>query len=76
MDFAYAIPRSLTILVNIKHIVIPVTVGTKKEIPVHLRLWVSFFMVKHVVLQGQCISEKSITQIAVCHVQPFATRRL
>ena len=54
-----------------KHMIMPVTVGTAKETSVHLRLWVSFFIVRHVVPHGQCISEKSITQTAVSQVQPW-----
>ena len=63
-------------LVNIKHIIIPVAVGTKNDIKVHLILLVSFFMVRQVVLQGQCIKEKSITQIAVFKFHPFSTNNL
>lgn len=51
----------------------PVSVGTKNETTVHLRLSVSFLIVINVVEQGQCISEKSITETAVSHVQPFET---
>lgn len=71
----YANPIHLTIVVNVKHMMIPVTVGTRNETAVHFKLWVSFFMVRHVVLQGQCINEKSITFTAVSQVHPFATRR-
>ena len=53
----------------------PVIVGTKKEINVHLKLWVSFFIVKHVVLHGQCISENNITHTSVSHVHPLDTYR-
>ena len=41
------------------------------DIAVHFILPVSFFMVKIVVAQGQCKSEKSITEMAVAAVQPF-----
>ena len=63
-------------LVNIKHIIIPVIVGTKNDIKVHLILLVSFFIVKQVVLQGQCINENSITQMAVIMLHPFDTSKL
>ena len=45
------------------------------ETAVHLRLPVSFFIVRQVVEQGQCISENSITLTAVIHVQPLAISR-
>ena len=53
---------------------IPVTVGTVTETSVHLRLRVSFLIVKHVVPQGQCIRENSMTQTAVTQVQPWPAR--
>ncbi|CAI3548578.1 hypothetical protein CNEO3_1020012 [Clostridium neonatale] len=57
-------------VVNAKQIIIPHAVGTKNETAVHFKLWVSFFIVRHVVLHGQCIREKSITFTAVSQVQP------
>lgn len=66
-------PRSRAKLATIKHTRIPVTVGTRKEIRVHFQLWVSFFMVRQVVLQGQCIREKSMTHMAVSQVHPLVT---
>lgn len=45
--------------------------GTKKEIKVHFKLLLSFFIVKQVVEQGQCMIENNITQIAVIKVQLF-----
>ncbi len=52
------------------------TVGSRNARTVHLRLPVSFFMVRRVVEQGQCIREKSMVQIAVTQVQPFATNNV
>ena len=49
------------------------TVGKAIENSAHLMLPVSFFIVIQVVEQGQCIREKSITQIAVTQVQPLLT---
>lgn len=40
---------------------------------VHLRLPVSFLIVRQVVEQGQCIKEKKIVQMAVSDVQPLST---
>lgn len=54
--------------------IIPVIVGTAKEMAVHLILCVSFFIVRQVVEQGQCINEKSITQTAVSQVQPLSIK--
>lgn len=50
---------------TIKHTIMPVKVGIKKDRIVHFRLPVSFFIVQQVVPQGKCNREKSITQIAV-----------
>ena len=50
------------------------TVGIRIARAVHLRLPVSFFMVKIVVAQGQWNRENSITEIAVFIVQPFAIK--
>ena len=52
----------------------PITVGTRKETAVHFQLCVSLRMVRQVVEQGQCISEKSIVHTAVSQVQPWSTR--
>lgn len=41
---------------------------------VHLRLPVSFFIVKSVVEQGQCISENRMKQSAVTDVHPFCVK--
>ena len=60
---------------NKKHTTIPVTVGTRKEATVHFTLWVSFFIVRQVVEQGQCIRENSMVLTAVIQVQPWLTRR-
>ena len=68
-------PNNLTIVVNTKHIMIPVIVGSRNDIGVHFTLCVSFFIVKQVVLQGQCISENNITHTAVHHVHPFVTSK-
>ena len=58
---------------NIKHSVMPITVGVSMETRVHLRLPVSFFMVMQVVAQGQCIRENSSMETAVVQLQPFCT---
>ena len=50
----------------------PTAVGIIKESTVHLKLFVSFFIVIRVVEQGQCIREKSMVLTAVIQVQPFA----
>jgi hypothetical protein len=49
----------------IKHRVRPIIVGNKIAIDVHLKLPVSFFIVKHVVPQGKCINENIIVHNAV-----------
>ena len=51
----------------------PKAVGNRIENSAHLVLPVSFFMVRTVVEQGQCIRQNIITQIAVTAVQPFET---
>ena len=56
------------------HSAIPITVGMTADSSVHLMLPVSCFIVSRVVEHGQCISENSIVQAAVSHVQPFATK--
>lgn len=48
----------------------PQTVGTANETRVHFQDFVSFLMVRQVVEQGQCMMEKSMTEIAVTQVQP------
>ena len=50
---------------------IPEAVGITKDSKVHLTLRVSFPIVQRVVAQGKCISEKSMTHIAVINVQPL-----
>ena len=70
--FFYTNPKNRTTDVTIKQITIPVTVGIRKESPVHFQLWVSFFIVKQVVLHGQCINENNITFTAVSQVHPLA----
>ena len=52
----------------------PHRVGIKKEAKTHFQPPVSRWMVRRVVEQGQCISEKSMVQTAVTQVQPLATR--
>ena len=69
--FFYAKPKSCAAWATIKHITMPVAVGTRKEIQVHFRLCVSFLIVHSVVPQGQWFSEKSIVQTAVSQVQPL-----
>ena len=63
-----------TIVVNSKQIKMLKTVGSITATAVHFRLPVSFFMVRIVVAHGQCKSEKSITEMAVFIVQPFAIK--
>lgn len=65
--------NNLKIVAVIKHNVIPQIVGIKIDKSVHLRLPVSFLIVRHVVEHGQCIREKSIVQIAVNVVHPLST---
>lgn len=67
--------NALAIVVNKKHTTIPVTVGTRKEAIVHFTLWVSFFIVRQVVEQGQCIRENNMVLTAVIQVQPWLTNR-
>ena len=57
-----------------KHITMPIQVGIRNPSAVHFRLWVSFFMVRRVVAQGQCIKVKINTDTAVCIVHPFSMR--
>lgn len=52
----------------------PNKVGRRKETSVHLKLWLSFFMVISVVEQGQCIRENTTAHIAVTDVQPQEAR--
>ena len=59
--------------VKAKHSTIPQTVGTRKDITVHLKLPYSFRIVRRVVVQGQCIREKSMVLTAVIQVQPLFT---
>lgn len=54
---------------------IPIAAGRRIDRNIHFVLFVSFRIVRQVVVQGQCIKEKRITQTAVIHVQPFSTRR-
>lgn len=49
-------------------------VGMIKEMRVHFRLCVSFFIVRHVVEHGQCINEKRIVLTAVIQVHPLSVR--
>lgn len=58
-----------------KHAIIPMIVGIKNDRIVHFMLPVSFFIVKHVVPHGKCITEKITTHIAVLYVQPLATSK-
>ena len=51
----------------------PKTVGIRNAKNVHFKLWVSFFMVKRVVAQGQCIKVNKSIETAVKQVQPFWT---
>ena len=56
------------------HTIMPSIVGKRNETSVHLRLWLSFFIVMSVVEHGQCISENTIAQSAVTFVQPAEER--
>ena len=76
MSGFYINSKSLAALETKKQTIIPVIVGSKKEISVHLMLWVSFFIVRQVVAHGKCNNENNITQSAVIQVQPFATSKL
>jgi hypothetical protein len=49
----YLIPRSLAKFAVAAHMINPVRVGSKNERAVHLRLFVSFLIVRQVVEQGQ-----------------------
>lgn len=64
---------SLAAILNNKHSVMPMRVGVIRETRVHLRLPVSFFMVRQVVAQGQCIRENSSMDTAVVQLQPFCS---
>lgn len=54
----------------IKHKVTPMAAGRIMETAVHLRLPVSFFIVRHVVPHGKWNIHKIRTDKAVCIVQP------
>lgn len=72
-SFFYYINR-FAMLANARQITTPIIVGIIKETAVHLRLPVSFLIVKSVVEQGQCINENSIVLIAVIQVHPLSTK--
>ena len=57
-----------------KQQIIPKAVGKTIETNAHLKLFVSFFIVKTVVEQGQWKREKTIVQRAVVISQPFETK--
>ena len=67
----YANPKSRQELATIKQTKNPKTVGIAKESNVHLTLEHSFFIVRQVVEQGQCIKQKSDVQRAVSQVHPL-----
>ena len=71
--YDYVIHTIFIIVVKIKHIIIPTTVGSIMDSNVHFMLPVSFFMVRHVVEQGQCASENIIIFIAVSQLHPLLT---
>ncbi len=52
----------------------PINVGSNIDVSVHLRLPVSFFIVRQVVEQGKCNTVITIIQTAVVTVQPFAEK--
>ena len=58
-----------------KHSMSPHTVGMIAAAAVHFQLPLSFFIVRQVVEQGQCIRENTITHRAVTQVQPLSTSR-
>ena len=64
------------IWVKTKHIARPHIVGSAIATKVHFKLPVSLRIVRQVVAQGQCISEKSIIFIAVIIVQPLFISRV
>ena len=68
---AYA--NSLAMPANRMQAHMPIAVGRAAASPVHFQLPVSFLMVSGVVEQGQCMSENSMTLMAVTQVQPLAT---
>ena len=49
-------------------------VGIKIDNAVHFQEDVSFFIVRQVVEQGQCIRENNITETAVVQVHPLSIR--
>ena len=57
-----------------RHATTPKIVGKIAATAVHFMLPVSFFTVSRVVVQGECISENTITQRAVTGVQPFEVK--
>ena len=67
----YANPKNRQKLATIKQTKNPKTVGIMKESNVHLTLEHSFFIVRQVVEQGQCIKQKSDVQRAVSQVHPL-----
>lgn len=52
-------------------IIIPQKVGIAKDMNIHFKLEVSFFIVIKVVVHGKCKHVKIITLIAVSKFQPF-----
>lgn len=63
-------------ILKIQHKTKPKTKGITQERKVHLKLPVSFFMVKIVVAQGQWNNEKTRKFKAVIRVQPFSVKIL
>lgn len=63
--------KTLLILAIKKQSNMPIAVGNKKPIAVHFKLCVSFFIVKSVVEQGQCIRKNSRVHRALIGVQPL-----
>ncbi len=70
----YESPINLMIVAAAKHSAKPHIAGTANETNVHLRLFVSFFIVSSVVEHGQCMSMNSSVQTAVVIVHPFAIK--
>lgn len=66
------IPAALIAAAASAQISIPAAVGIRAAAAAHFQPPASFLMVRREVEHGQCISENSIVQTAVCHVQPFA----
>ena len=72
----YPNPKNRQKLATKKQTKKPKTVGVTMERNVHLKLAHSFFIVRQVVEQGQCIKQKSDVQRAVSQVQPLSANNI